>query len=197
MLANHFESVLTDQGFNKDLILSQWESLKTLIYSYTDWENKLKASSWKSFNRSHKDQFPNLIILVDLILTIPASTADCERGFSAMKRIKTDWRCRLATSTLADLMCILLVSSPIDVYDPSKACNLWADDMIRKPTYVRVKSAKKSARVDEGKMSKPIVIDEGESSKQDVEAESESASSDESESGSYSYSEYESENDSE
>ena len=133
---------------------------------------------------------------VDLILTIPASTADCERGFSAMKRIKTDWRCSLATSTLADLMCILLECSPIDLYDPSKACNLWADDMIRKPTYVRVKSAKKSASV-EGKMSKPIVIDEGESSKEDVEAESESASSDESESGSDSYSECESENDSE
>ena len=69
----------------------------------------------------------------------------------------------------------------------------WDGDIFRKPSYVRVKSAKKSSSV-EGKMSKPIVIDEGESSK-DVEAESKSASSDESESGSDSYSECESEND--
>ena len=28
----------------------------------------------------------------------------CERGFSTMKRVKTDWRCGLGTETLDELM---------------------------------------------------------------------------------------------
>ena len=77
--------------------------------------------------------------MIDLILTIQASTADCERGFSTMKRIKSDWRASLGTSTLSDLMCGLLESCDINTYDPSSACGLWADDMHRKPYYRGVK----------------------------------------------------------
>ena len=33
-----------------------------------------------------------------------ASTAESERGFSGMKRVKSDWRARLNTSTLSDLL---------------------------------------------------------------------------------------------
>ena len=139
LLTEHFKSVLNAQNFNEILIMSEWEGLKAFIYSNKDWDKKLKTASSKSFNRSHGNQFPNLLDLIDLILTIQASTADCEREFSTMKRIKSDWRASLGTSTLSDLMCGLLESCDINTYDPSSACGLWADDMHRKPAYRRVK----------------------------------------------------------
>ena len=105
LLISHFKVVLERQNINIDLIFTEWEVVKSIIYSNTDWESKLKTASWKSFNRSHRDQLPNLLNFIDMILTIPASTAECERGFSAMKRIKSDWRTSLCTSTLSDLMC--------------------------------------------------------------------------------------------
>ncbi|XP_054603415.2 RNA-directed DNA polymerase from mobile element jockey [Nothobranchius furzeri] len=37
---------------------------------------------------------PDVLYLFDALLTIPASTADCERGFSVMKQVKSDWRSR-------------------------------------------------------------------------------------------------------
>ena len=126
------------------------------------------------------------------MLTIPASTADCERGFSVMKRIKSDWRSSLATPTLSGLMCGLLESSDIDTYDPSKACSLWAE-YSRQPSYVRVKSSKRSSNVKSKELT-PVVIDEDDSGEDDVEVDESDSSG---ESGSDSYSECESENDTE
>ena len=103
-----------------------------------DWETKLKSSSWKSLNISHYDQFTNLLCLIDLILTIPASTtAGCERGFSVMKSQRTS----LATSTLSNLMCGLFESCDIDEYDPSKPCGLRAEEIVKKSLYSRVKTS--------------------------------------------------------
>ena len=80
-------------------------------------KTSFKKTTWKDLNRSHGDQYPNLLSLIDLVLTIPASTAECERGFSAMKRVKSDWRCRLNTTTLSDLMFVMLEGSSIDMFN--------------------------------------------------------------------------------
>ena len=42
--------------------------------------------------------------LFDALLTITATTADCERGFSVMNQVKSDWRSRLKGETLSDLL---------------------------------------------------------------------------------------------
>ena len=67
---------------------------------------------------------PNVLGLIDLILTFPASTSECERGFSGMKRVKSDWRARLNTSTLSDLLLVLLEGPSIDDFEPLRACQL-------------------------------------------------------------------------
>ena len=39
----------------------------------------------------------NVLSVIDLVLTIPATSAEAERGFSVMKRIKTDFRYEINT----------------------------------------------------------------------------------------------------
>ncbi|ELT88776.1 hypothetical protein CAPTEDRAFT_216552 [Capitella teleta] len=51
---------------------------------------------------------PNLRRIAHVAMVLPVSTADCERGFSAMKRIKTKQRNRLIDTTLNNLMMITL-----------------------------------------------------------------------------------------
>ena len=121
------------QNIDLTMLQSEWEKVKNLIYSNADWEKKLKSTSWKALNRSHSDQLPNVLGLIDLILTIPASTAECERGFSGMKRVKSDWRARLNTSTLSDLLLVLLEGPSIDDFEPLRTCQLWADHCDRRP----------------------------------------------------------------
>ena len=53
----------------------------------------------------------------------------CERVFYV---IKSQQCTSLATSTQSDLMCGLLESCDIDEFDPSKACGLWSEEIVRK-----------------------------------------------------------------
>ena len=51
-------------------------------------------------------RFPSLCKLVMGLLSIPASNADSERGFSILRKIHTDQRSSLSQSTIIDLMSI-------------------------------------------------------------------------------------------
>jgi hypothetical protein len=46
------------------------------------------------------ESYPNLMKLWKIVLTLPASTASCERGFSKLNHIKNDDRSRLCLKTL-------------------------------------------------------------------------------------------------
>ena len=69
----------------------------------------------------------------------PHNSSECERGFSGMKRVKTDWRASLKTSTLSDLMLVLLEGPSIDDFNPLRPCQLWADQCDRRPKKVSEK----------------------------------------------------------
>lgn len=55
------------------------------------------------------------------------ATADCERGFSAMNRIKIVLRNRLKTNTLEQLMFISIEGLSPDKFDFGRAADKWVD----------------------------------------------------------------------
>ena len=67
----------------------------------------------------------NLATLFKVVLSLPLSTASCERGFSAMKRIKSDWRSSLATSTLSMLLYVSVEGPEIQDYNCLPALERW------------------------------------------------------------------------
>ena len=99
-------------GINPEACASEWECLKRLMY------NKYSSLTHRQMLRllcaqeSLRDMFPQLTKLSAIAALIPISTAECERAFSAMKRIKTDLRNRLKTSTLDCLMRITIEGPP-------------------------------------------------------------------------------------
>ena len=68
-----------------------------------------------------KPMFPGLSQLMEIYLVLPMSTAVCERGFSAMKRIKSDWRSSLNSAQLKRLMSVVLEGPHPDSFDADKA----------------------------------------------------------------------------
>ena len=76
--------------------------------------------------------YPNISKLAGAALVFPMSTADCERGFSAMNRIKTDLRNSLKTQTLDNLMRITIKGKARDEFDFEKAANLWGSKRNRR-----------------------------------------------------------------
>ena len=80
---------------------------------------------WVDVFRTAQDTCPNVLQLMDLLLSLPASSADCERGFSLTKVIKSDWRSRLRDTMVTDLMTVQLHSPEIGDFDPASSILRW------------------------------------------------------------------------
>ena len=78
------------------------------------------------------DLFPNLFRIALIGLLIPTSTADCERGFSALKRIKTPLRNRLSNPICVNLLFISIEGPTHEKFDFDAACSLWASKRNRR-----------------------------------------------------------------
>ena len=106
-----------------EMIEVEWVELKTLVFK--TFPHDLASASWVDINKRWGQRCPNILALVDYILTLPASSAICERGFSKMKQIKSDFRSRMSSSTLTMLMRIILATPCIEEFDPVPAISLW------------------------------------------------------------------------
>ena len=71
------------------------------------------------------DMFSQLAKLAAIGVLIPVSTAECERAFSTMNRIKTDLRNHLKTSSLDCLMRISIEGPPIAQFNFERAADIW------------------------------------------------------------------------
>ena len=85
-------------------------------------------------NTSFSSLYPTLSKLAAITLTLPISTAHVERGFSTMKRIKTDTRNRLKTETLDKLIRLSSEGSNFQLFDYDVAVDLWASKSNRRIT---------------------------------------------------------------
>ena len=131
VLVHHFHRFLQENQLDEHQTVSEWEILKVNIYA-KDWNSRLANITWKEINRRYDHQLPNLLPLVDLILSLPSTSADCERGFSAMKHIKTEHRASLLPSALDDLLMVYLNSPPIEDFNPQPAINEWMKTKARR-----------------------------------------------------------------
>ena len=72
-----------------------------------------------------KTKFPCLGILVEIYLVMAVSTAICERGFSCMKRVKSDWRSTLGGVQLSRLMYLSLEGPSLAQFQAAPAVSRW------------------------------------------------------------------------
>lgn len=82
----------------------------------------------------------NLEKLLRRLRVVPSSTAECERGFSAMNLICNDLRCRLSVPHMSALLFIKLEGPPLHQWNPSDYTRSWlrkhrsAEDTRIRPT---------------------------------------------------------------
>jgi len=127
-LTSHFKPILISSRVDVDLIADQWTIIKSCLCKEPQ---TLEKITWTEVNRMLRETCPDFLDLVDLVLCMPASTADCERGFNVMKMVKSDWRSSLKDETLSDLLFVYLSSPSIKDFDPSPAVELWHASSIR------------------------------------------------------------------
>ena len=71
--------------------------------------------------------YPALSLVAAIGVVIPATTVDCQQGFSAVGRIKTKLRTRLTESSLEDLLLIVCEGPGIGNFNFDEAVTCWAN----------------------------------------------------------------------
>ncbi len=127
--AKHLEKALPDSEnavFNALRSEYSTHNLTMKQKGYVDASESMKALAATMVASSTDPVYPLLATLAARLLVVPASTADCERGFSAVSRIKTSSRNRLATENLDYLMLIDIEGEDIKAFDFQPVVEAWA-----------------------------------------------------------------------
>ena len=95
---------------------------------------------WQRMLTEHEQDYPNVLMLVELVLILPMSTACCERGFSAMKREKNDWRSSLSSTSLNSILRIVIDGPSVKDFCPNSALETWweSSQRSRRPDFHRL-----------------------------------------------------------
>ena len=129
-IVKHYEESLVSAGVDVDSVQLEWTLLKNDLYSGNDAE-EIKNLSWREINQKWRSQYENILAVIDLLLCLPSSSTECERGFSLMKNIKTNVRNSLKENSLCDFMVIQLESPAIESFDPTQAIHHWNQQVTR------------------------------------------------------------------
>ena len=105
LLVDHFKKPLVRSGFQKAKVFGEWKRFK--IHAKTHAVNMSTRKMWESTINFRETQFPNLVKLISLILSISGSNSQVERTFSTVTNILSDKRLFMNQNTLEDCLVIL------------------------------------------------------------------------------------------
>lgn len=90
----------------------------------------------------------DLLNLVEIMLVLPVTSAQCERVFSAQARIKTDTRSSLATETLEDLIRLTADGPTLQEFQAQPVVDRWLNSAARRMKYKQWPSEFDTASID-------------------------------------------------
>lgn len=112
------------------------DSVRALCKQF-DVDTNACLHSFREFMRNGGKAVPEeLCPLLNAVATIPISTAECERGFSAMNLIVTPTRTCLNVHRIAALMHIRLIGPPLTQWNPVPYVRSWLREGHRSATHV-------------------------------------------------------------
>ena len=144
-IIKHFRIPLTHAGFNSSVpdVLSQWHDLLEYSIEYLSLSNTPYRKTWRRISASpHSQAWKDVLLIIELLFTIPFSNAKLERMFSKMKHVKRLLRASLSEKKLESILRINEEGPDFLKYDPMSAIELWASEKNRRPNQEKRKSYK-------------------------------------------------------
>lgn len=101
---------------------------------YLDCQVEDYKKVWYTLHSTHDARkWPNVLLLSELLFSLPFTNSKVERTFSTLKVVKTDRRTSLHTDTLDDLMEINVEGPLLENFSADLAVDLWWADCARRP----------------------------------------------------------------
>ncbi|XP_052578849.1 PR domain-containing protein 11 isoform X1 [Peromyscus californicus insignis] len=126
---DHLEAIPT---FSRDVcregvdprgsLLMEWRDLKADYYTRNGFKDLI------SHICKYKQRFPLLNKIIQVLKVLPTSTACCEKGRSALQRVRKNHRSRLTLEQLSDLLTIAVNGPPIANFDAKRALDSWFEE---------------------------------------------------------------------
>ena len=66
-------------------------------------EKELPGSCATALKQCDEDEFPNIFTLLKILSTLPVTSCECERSFSAMRRLNTYMQCTMSENIHYDM----------------------------------------------------------------------------------------------
>ena len=146
---------------------TKYISLSTLDY---------RAVWWRLFHSPDASEWVNILILIELLFSLPVSNGVVERVFSQMNVIKVKKRALLCNDTLDDLLTISTANIALNDFNPNEPIDLWWKDKIRRPKQNARKKYKKHKKTVEDTSSSSTDVVTSSSSTDVVTCDSDSES---------------------
>lgn len=120
-----FRPLLHAAGCNIDAIQDQWVSMKILVKN--QFQKMDSITLWQTFltKAPYKDNFKDVLHIIEIVLVLPISAAQCECAVSAQNCIKSSVRATLATSVLKDLIRLSSEGPPVADFDAAPCVDRW------------------------------------------------------------------------
>ena len=124
----------TDPPIDKEIAQQEWPVFKNYMFNAmheirVSTEPMTMATLTEKLvtSRDAYTHFPNMIKLLSISRILPASSVECERGFSTQNLIKTRLRCNLNIETLDQTMRVSLNGPSIQLFDPVPVFCKWRE----------------------------------------------------------------------
>ena len=104
VIADHFKTTLQDHGFAVENLASEWKNL--LVIHRTFYKGMKAQEMWGKVLEYRRKDFPNICLLLDIVMCIGVSNSSVERGFSILTSMLSDKRISLKHDAMEDLMII-------------------------------------------------------------------------------------------
>ncbi|XP_030307890.1 PR domain-containing protein 11 isoform X2 [Calypte anna] len=127
-----FEHLETVPSFSREVcregmdtrgsLLMEWRELKVDYYTKNGFKDLL------SHICKYKQRFPLLNKVVQILKVLPTSSACCEKGRTALQRVRKNNRSRLTLEQLSDLLTISVNGPPIANFDCKRALDSWFEE---------------------------------------------------------------------
>ena len=109
-LYTHFEESLNNAGYEPDKVKKEWGRVRHYILSNFKKSDESR-DIWCKVLLSMRKDFPNIVILIELIISFSGSNSTVERAFSLLTNMLSDRRLSTAHATMNMLMKVKLSDS--------------------------------------------------------------------------------------